>query len=199
MSEAGLVAGEGTVYPLLSRLRREDLVVTTWRDSQAGPARRYYSLSPTGARALAEFRAAWSVFFRDRRIDPSTKGQPVMNAVDHPLAAAYRERLRAAGSVLPPREAAALQADITSHLGEALRASAGGGAASDDEIRAVLDRLGEPADLVAQARREASGGDSPAAGEAARPRPGRTEIAGVVLLVAATILAVVAPVGLVAW
>ncbi len=62
LSAAGLVASEGTVYPLLSRLRRDDLVRTTWRESADGPARRYYSLTPTGAAALAEFRTAWTGF-----------------------------------------------------------------------------------------------------------------------------------------
>jgi len=62
LAEAGLVASEGTVYPLLSRLRKDDLVTTTWRESDAGPPRRYYSLTPAGRRALADFRVAWSDF-----------------------------------------------------------------------------------------------------------------------------------------
>lgn len=62
LSEAGLVASEGTVYPLLSRLRREELVTTNWRDSPDGPPRRYYSLTPTGQAALAQFRVAWRGF-----------------------------------------------------------------------------------------------------------------------------------------
>ncbi len=62
LAEAGLVASEGTVYPLLSRLRKDDLVVTTWRESVTGPPRRYYSLSPSGRRALADFRMAWRDF-----------------------------------------------------------------------------------------------------------------------------------------
>lgn len=62
LSDAGLVASEGSVYPLLSRLRKEDLVQTTWRESESGPARRYYRLSPAGEAALAEFRVAWTQF-----------------------------------------------------------------------------------------------------------------------------------------
>ena len=38
----GLVTSEGTLYPLLSRLREEGLVKTTWRESSQGPPRRYY-------------------------------------------------------------------------------------------------------------------------------------------------------------
>ncbi len=62
LSEAGLVASEGTVYPLLSRLRRDDLVTTTWRESSSGPPRRYYALTAAGRRALADFGAAWAEF-----------------------------------------------------------------------------------------------------------------------------------------
>ncbi|MDO5503157.1 MAG: PadR family transcriptional regulator [Actinomycetia bacterium] len=62
LSDAGLVASEGTVYPLLSRLRTGGLVATSWRDSSGGPPRRYYSLTPTGASALGDFREAWSSF-----------------------------------------------------------------------------------------------------------------------------------------
>lgn len=62
LSDAGLVASEGTIYPLLSRLRRDNLVATTWRDSESGPPRRYYSLTPDGAEALTGFRGAWTDF-----------------------------------------------------------------------------------------------------------------------------------------
>lgn len=64
LSAAGLVASEGTIYPLLSRLRKEELVATTWRESEAGPPRRYYALTPAGAEALAGFRQAWGSFSR---------------------------------------------------------------------------------------------------------------------------------------
>jgi PadR family transcriptional regulator PadR len=64
LSGAGLVASEGTVYPLLSRLRRDDLVATTWRESESGPPRRYYALTPAGKDALDGFRPAWTAFSR---------------------------------------------------------------------------------------------------------------------------------------
>ena len=51
----GLVTSEGTLYPLLSRLRREQLVETTWRESSAGPPRRYYSLTAHGTSVLDAF------------------------------------------------------------------------------------------------------------------------------------------------
>ncbi len=64
LSAAGLVASEGTIYPLLSRLRKDDLVATTWRESESGPPRRYYSLTPAGTEALSGFRKAWGTFSR---------------------------------------------------------------------------------------------------------------------------------------
>lgn len=57
-----LVITEGTVYPLLARLRRDGLVVTTWEASDTGPPRRYYGLSEDGRRALRRFREDWQDF-----------------------------------------------------------------------------------------------------------------------------------------
>src|SRR3954451_5529523 len=57
-----LVTSEGTVYPLLSRLRRDGMVETTWRESTAGPPRRYYRLTAAGRSALAGFTVEWSRF-----------------------------------------------------------------------------------------------------------------------------------------
>jgi PadR family transcriptional regulator PadR len=58
----GMVTSEGTIYPLLSRLRRDGLVETTWRESSSGPPRRYYRLTDAGRAALNEFVDEWSRF-----------------------------------------------------------------------------------------------------------------------------------------
>jgi PadR family transcriptional regulator PadR len=58
----GLVTSEGTVYPLLSRLRRDGVVETTWRESSTGPPRRYYRLTHTGHMALEVFAEEWRRF-----------------------------------------------------------------------------------------------------------------------------------------
>jgi PadR family transcriptional regulator len=58
----GLVTSEGTIYPLLTRLRRDQLVTTSWRESEAGPPRRYYSLTAAGQAALADFTQEWARF-----------------------------------------------------------------------------------------------------------------------------------------
>ena len=60
----GMVISEGTIYPLLSRLRREGWVSTTWAESVEGPPRRYYALTPAGERALLAFTSDWR-HFRD--------------------------------------------------------------------------------------------------------------------------------------
>ena len=59
---AGLVTSEGTIYPLLSRLRKDQLVTTTWRESESGPPRRYYRLTESGHTALATFVKDWARF-----------------------------------------------------------------------------------------------------------------------------------------
>lgn len=58
----GMVTSEGTIYPLLSRLRRDGLVSTTWEESPTGPPRRYYRLTAKGRQALAEFVQEWQRF-----------------------------------------------------------------------------------------------------------------------------------------
>lgn len=50
---------EGTLYPLLSRLRREGLVDYEWRESGLGPPRKYYRLTDSGRDQLSELQAYW--------------------------------------------------------------------------------------------------------------------------------------------
>jgi PadR family transcriptional regulator, regulatory protein PadR len=58
----GLLTSEGTIYPLLSRLRRDGMVTTTWEESESGPPRRYYALTADGRSALQGFMADWRRF-----------------------------------------------------------------------------------------------------------------------------------------
>ncbi|HEX7137367.1 MAG TPA: PadR family transcriptional regulator [Vicinamibacterales bacterium] len=50
---------EGTLYPLLSKMRREGLVDYEWQESDAGPPRKYYELTARGKAQLAELNAYW--------------------------------------------------------------------------------------------------------------------------------------------
>ena len=58
----GLVTSEGTMYPLLARLRQDGLVETSWHESPQGPPRRYYRLTKDGRAALDAFTVQWQQF-----------------------------------------------------------------------------------------------------------------------------------------
>jgi PadR family transcriptional regulator PadR len=70
----GMVTSEGTIYPLLSRLRRDGWVTTSWAESESGPPRRYYVVTPEGRRALHAFTDEWRRF-RDA-VDSLLTGGP---------------------------------------------------------------------------------------------------------------------------
>jgi PadR family transcriptional regulator PadR len=50
---------EGTLYPLLSKMRREELVDYEWKESEAGPPRKYYELTAKGREHLKETTDYW--------------------------------------------------------------------------------------------------------------------------------------------
>lgn len=50
---------EGTLYPLLSRMRRDELVDYEWKESEAGPPRKYYKLTGKGRAQLEELGEYW--------------------------------------------------------------------------------------------------------------------------------------------
>ena len=56
----GLAISAGTAYPLLSRLKKSGLVTSVWRESPAGPPRKYYRLSADGDVAFSSMAKAWS-------------------------------------------------------------------------------------------------------------------------------------------
>lgn len=58
----GLLTSDGTVYPLLNRLRDAGLVTSQWRDEAGQRPRRYYSITQAGQDTLDEFRADWTQF-----------------------------------------------------------------------------------------------------------------------------------------
>lgn len=49
--------GEGTLYPLLSRMKRDGLLDYSWLESPSGPPRKYYKLAPAGTQRLTEAAA----------------------------------------------------------------------------------------------------------------------------------------------
>ena len=58
----GLLTSDGTVYPLLNRLRDAGLVTSEWREEAGERARRYYSITDAGRETLTAFRADWTRF-----------------------------------------------------------------------------------------------------------------------------------------
>ena len=55
----GLMIADGTVYPILSRLKADGLVKATIEESPDGPARKYYELTARGRATLEEMSASW--------------------------------------------------------------------------------------------------------------------------------------------
>ena len=64
LTDAGLIASIGTLYPLLGRLRDNGWVLTFEQPSESGPVRKYYRLTDAGADQLDRFRLQWMPFSR---------------------------------------------------------------------------------------------------------------------------------------
>ncbi len=62
---AGLAISAGTIYPLLSRLKRAGLIDSMWRESPVGPPRKYYRLTSDGSTELLQMAASWREVARD--------------------------------------------------------------------------------------------------------------------------------------
>src|SRR4029453_17343546 len=60
LSQTEFTTQEGTLYPLLSKMRREGLVDYEWQESDAGPPRKYYQLTAKGKSQLGELDDYWS-------------------------------------------------------------------------------------------------------------------------------------------
>jgi PadR family transcriptional regulator PadR len=59
MKDARLLVVEGTLYPLLTRLKNEGLLSYRWEESTSGPPRKYYSLTEEGSKFLKELIISW--------------------------------------------------------------------------------------------------------------------------------------------
>jgi PadR family transcriptional regulator PadR len=60
LSPTEFATQEGTLYPLLSKMRREGTVDYDWQESDAGPPRKYYKLTAKGQSQLDELREYWA-------------------------------------------------------------------------------------------------------------------------------------------
>jgi PadR family transcriptional regulator PadR len=59
LSETDFATQEGTLYPLLSKMRRDGLLDYEWQESDAGPPRKYYELTAKGKTQLGELNDYW--------------------------------------------------------------------------------------------------------------------------------------------
>ena len=64
LKEADLIVVEGTLYPLLTRMKKESLLSYEWQESFQGPPRKYYALTAEGSQALNEMDATWTSLAR---------------------------------------------------------------------------------------------------------------------------------------
>lgn len=59
MKAANMIVVEGTLYPLLIRLKNQGMLSYRWEESPQGPPRKYYEITPKGKMQLEEMSAAW--------------------------------------------------------------------------------------------------------------------------------------------
>ena len=59
LKEGKVIVVEGTLYPLLTRLKNGGLLSYRWEESQQGPPRKYYELTPQGREYLKELDSSW--------------------------------------------------------------------------------------------------------------------------------------------
>jgi len=59
LKEAELIVVEGTLYPLLTRLKNAGLLIYRWEESKSGPPRKYYGITDSGRNFLQELDQSW--------------------------------------------------------------------------------------------------------------------------------------------
>ena len=60
LKESKMIVVEGTVYPLLTRLKNADLLQYKWEESKSGPPRKYYDLTEDGKTFLKDLQETWA-------------------------------------------------------------------------------------------------------------------------------------------
>ncbi len=60
LKQAKLIVVEGTLYPLLSRQKNAGLLTYRWEESQQGPPRKYYQITPEGKEFLFDLDSSWN-------------------------------------------------------------------------------------------------------------------------------------------
>jgi PadR family transcriptional regulator PadR len=85
--DSSLVLAEGTIYPILNRLRTEGLVQSQWVEAEAGHPRKYYELTPSGRERATQMAETWTQFSAGlgRLIEPVRGNNNGNNNVEKPL------------------------------------------------------------------------------------------------------------------
>ena len=60
LKDAKMIVKEGTIYPLLTRLKNATLLSYEWEESMSGPPRKYYKLTEKGSSFLVELETSWN-------------------------------------------------------------------------------------------------------------------------------------------
>lgn len=64
LRDAEMIVMEGTLYPLLTRLKNDGLLAYEWQESTQGPPRKYYKLTTDGEEALTQLNVSWEEISR---------------------------------------------------------------------------------------------------------------------------------------
>ena len=75
LTSAKIMVVEGTLYPLLTRLRKSGLVEYKWVESSSGPPRKYYKLTPKGVEFLSDLNSTWSNLVKSTKLIVSKKSR----------------------------------------------------------------------------------------------------------------------------
>ena len=75
LKDAKLIVVEGTLYPLLTRLKNAGLLMYNWKESLQGPPRKYYSLTKSGEIFLTELETTWKDLTKSVQIISKGKTQ----------------------------------------------------------------------------------------------------------------------------
>jgi PadR family transcriptional regulator PadR len=60
LKKSELIVVEGTIYPLLTRLKNAEILTYRWQESTSGPPRKYYSITKEGEKFLTELEETWN-------------------------------------------------------------------------------------------------------------------------------------------
>lgn len=75
LKKAEMIVVEGTIYPLLTRLKNTGLLTYRWEESTSGPPRKYYVLTANGALFLKELSTTWGNLVAAVNLVTSTKSK----------------------------------------------------------------------------------------------------------------------------